>query len=86
LKKEYFAKRPKTGEKLDYEHFTNTYFMDYYRRHKAAIRNIHRDAILFCQPPVLEVPPSLKGTKDDDVNMVYAPHYYDGVTLMTKKW
>ncbi|KAA8566590.1 hypothetical protein EYC84_009136 [Monilinia fructicola] len=28
----------------------------------------------------------IKGTKDDDPLMVYAPHYYDGVTLMTKKW
>ena len=86
LKKDYFAKHPKTGKKIDYEYFTNTYFMDYYRRHRRAIGNVHPDAIFFCQPPVLEIPPSLKGTKDDDPQMVYAPHYYDGVTLMTKKW
>jgi hypothetical protein len=65
LKKDYFAKDPKTGQKLDYEYFTNNYFMDYYRRHRKAITDIHEDAILFCQPPVLEIPPSLKGTKDD---------------------
>ena len=86
LKKDYFAKRPNTNETIDYEYFTNNYFMDYYRQHKSAIRSVQPDAILFCQPPVLEIPPSLKGTKDDDPNMVYAPHYYDGVTLMTKKW
>ena len=86
LKKDYFSKHPKTGEKLDYEYFTNIYFMDHYRRYKAAIRSIHSDAILFCQPPVLEIPPSLKETNDDDPNMVYTPHYYDGVTLLTKKW
>ncbi|MCJ1320727.1 hypothetical protein MMC15_006068 [Xylographa vitiligo] len=86
LKKDYFAKDPKTKEKLDYEYFTNNYFMSYYRAHRAAITSVHTDAILLCQPPVLEIPPSLKGTKDDDPNMVYAPHYYDGVTLMTKKW
>ncbi|KAI9839740.1 MAG: hypothetical protein M1837_002028 [Sclerophora amabilis] len=86
LKKDYFGKHPKTGEKLDYEYFTNNYFMDYYRSFKTAIRSVHKDCILFCQPPVLEIPPSLKGTPDDDPKMVYAPHYYDGVTLMTKKW
>ena len=86
LKKEYFAKHPQTNEKIDYEYFTNHWFMDYYRRHRAAITIVHSDALMLCQPPVLEIPPSLKGTKDDDPNMVYAPHYYDGVTLMTKKW
>lgn len=86
LKKDYFAKDPKTGKKIDYEFFTNKYFMSYYRRHKKALTSVHLDAIMFCQPPVLEIPPSLKGTEDDDPNMVFAPHFYDGVTLMTKKW
>jgi hypothetical protein len=86
LKKDYFKKHPKTGEVIDYEEFTNTYFMEYYRKHRDAIRAHHKNAILFCQPPVLEIPPSIKGTADDDPKMVYAPHYYDGITLMTKKW
>lgn len=86
LKKDYFAKDPQTGKKMDYEAFTNTYFMGYYRKQQKAIRSIHTDAILFCQPPVLEIPPSVKGTEDDDPNTVFAPHFYDGVTLMMKKW
>lgn len=86
LRKDYFARHPTTDEKLDYEYFTNNYFMDYYRKHRDAIRSVHSDAIMFCQPPVLEIPPSLKGTEDDDPRMVFSPHYYDGVTLMTKKW
>ncbi|KAI1504080.1 glycoside hydrolase family 5 protein [Biscogniauxia marginata] len=86
LKKNYFEKHPKTGETLEYHHFTNTYFMDFYRYYRDTIRSIHKDAIILCQPPVLEIPPSIKGTEDDDPNMVYAPHYYDGITLMTKKW
>ncbi|KAI1339880.1 glycoside hydrolase family 5 protein [Xylariaceae sp. FL0016] len=86
LKKDYFEKHPKTGKTLDYPAFTNTYFMDFYRYYRDTIRAIHKDAIMLCQPPVLEIPPSIKGTKDDDPNMVYAPHYYDGITLMTKKW
>lgn len=85
LRKDYFARAP-TGEKLTYEYFTNNYFMSYYRRHQKAVTNVHRDAIMFCQPPVLEIPPSIKGTNDDDPNMVFSPHYYDGITLITKSW
>lgn len=86
LRKDYFAKHPTTGELLNYEYFTNNYFMTYYRKYRDAIRNVHTDAIMFCQPPVLEIPPLLRGTKDDDPNMVFAPHFYDGITLMMKKW
>jgi hypothetical protein len=60
--------------------------MDFYRKFRDAIRTHHKNCILFCQPPVLELPPSIKGTVDDDPNMVYAPHCYDGITLITKNW
>ncbi|KAH0543322.1 endo-1,4-beta-glucanase [Glutinoglossum americanum] len=86
LKKDYFGAVPSTGKKLDYGVFVNTYFMDHYRAYSSAIREVHPEAIMFCQPPVLEIPPVLKGTADDDKRMVYAPHFYDGLTLMTKKW
>lgn len=86
LNKYYFATHPMSGDKLSYEYFTNHNFMDFYRNYRDAIREVDPECILMCQPPVLEVPPSIKGTEDDDPNMVYAPHYYDGLTLMTKKW
>jgi len=86
LRKDYFAKHPKTGETLDYENFTNHNWMHYYREHRAAIRSVFPNTIMFCQPPVLEIPPSIKGTADEDRNSVFSPHYYDGITLMTKKW
>lgn len=86
LKKDYFAHHPATGEKLDYESFTNTWFMDFYRDYRDMIRTHHPEALMLCQPPVLELPPTIKGTVDDDPNMIYAPHYYDGITLMTKSW
>lgn len=86
LKSDYFAKNPRTGEVLDYEVFTNTYFMDFYRRFRDMVRAIHPDTIMFLQPPVLELPPTLKGTADEDNRLVYAAHFYDGVTLMTKNW
>ncbi|KAI9735951.1 MAG: hypothetical protein M1834_001417 [Cirrosporium novae-zelandiae] len=86
LKPNYFAKDPKTGETIDYEYFTNTYFLNYWRKYKAAIRSVDPNAMMFCQSPPYEIPPSLQGTEDDDPNMVYSPHFYDGITLMTKKW
>ncbi|KAF2427662.1 glycoside hydrolase [Tothia fuscella] len=86
LKKDYFGKHPTTGENIDYEIFTNTYFMHFYREYSKIIRGVHNGCIMFCQPPVLEVPPTLKGGLDDDPNMVFTPHFYDGITLMTKRW
>ncbi|KAJ5497730.1 hypothetical protein N7453_006781 [Penicillium expansum] len=86
LKKDYFSRNPQTGEILDYEHFTNSYFLNHYRAYKDAIRNVCGSTIMFCQPPVMELPPTLKGTPDDDPNMVHAAHFYDGLTLLTKHW
>ena len=86
LNKEYFSKHPPSGKKLDYESFTNIYFMEYYRKHKKAIRSVFPKTIMFCQPPILEIPPSLKETDDDDANMVYSPHFYEGFTIMMKRW
>lgn len=86
LRKDYFAKSPKTGEPLNYEKFTNTYFLDHFRKYRDAIRSVHCGAVILCQPPVMELPPDVKGTVDDDPNMVHAVHYYDGLTLLTKHW
>lgn len=86
LQKDYFSKVPQTGKRLDYEIFTNTYFLDHYRAFRDAIRAVWPESIMLCQPPVMEVPPDLKNTDDDDPNMVHAVHYYDGLTLMTKHW
>ena len=86
LRSAYFAQDPETGQTIDYEYFTNKWFMSYYRKYRDAIRNVFPDTIMFCQPPVLEIPPSIKATEDDEPNMVFSPHWYDGVTLMTKKW
>ncbi|RCH94985.1 hypothetical protein CU098_001673, partial [Rhizopus stolonifer] len=47
------------------------------------IRSVHPEALLFVQPPVLEVPPHMPASLD---RLVYAPHWYDGLTLVKKKW
>lgn len=86
LDDQYFSKDPRNGKVIDYEYFTNNWFMDFYRYYRDIVRSIHPDAIMFCQPPVMEKPPTIKGTKDDDPNMVFTPHFYDGITLITKKW
>jgi hypothetical protein len=86
LRKDYFSKRPSTGETIDYPFFTNTWFMDFFRQYRDTVRRFHEEAIILLQPPVLELPPKIRGTPDDDGKLIYAPHYYDGITLMTKKW
>ncbi|KAI5304994.1 hypothetical protein KEM56_005545 [Ascosphaera pollenicola] len=86
LKKDYFAKNPRTGKPLKYNSFTDTYLLEHFRKFKEAIRSVHHDCIIFVQPPILEVPPLIKGTDDDDPNIVHAIHFYDGLTLMTKHW
>ncbi len=86
LKKDYFAKNPRTGETIDYPNFTNTYFIDFWRRFKHACRSHHKDCLMLMQYPTLELPPEIKGTEDDDPLMAFTPHYYDGITLMTKHW
>jgi hypothetical protein len=87
LKKDYFRKHPTTGDTIDYPYFTNTYFMDFVRKYRDVVRSHHKDAILLLQGPTMELPPLIKGTPDgDDPLLVYAPHWYDGITLMTKKW
>jgi hypothetical protein len=86
LKKDYFAKNPGTGDTIDYPYFTNTYFMDFFRRFKTACRKHHKDCMMLMQFPTLEIPPAIKGTPDDDPKLIFTPHFYDGITLMTKHW
>ena len=86
LRKDYFGKDPRNGKTVDYDYFTNNWFMDFFRQYRDTIRTHHKNAIILLQGPTLEIPPKIKGTVDDDNNLVYAPHFYDGITLMTKKW
>jgi hypothetical protein len=87
LRKDYFRKNPETGETIDYEYFTDHYFMEFVRKYRDAVRQHHENAVLLLQGPTMELPPMIKGTEDgNDKRLVYAPHWYDGITLMTKKW
>jgi len=84
LDRAYFARQPGTGMAIDHQLFNDTYFMAQYRGWRDRIRAVHRRAILVLQGPTLQPPPRIIGTADDDANMAYAPHWYDGITLMTK--
>ncbi|KAF2148855.1 glycoside hydrolase family 5 protein [Myriangium duriaei CBS 260.36] len=86
VKKDYFATHPLSGESMTHEFFTNSFFMHHWRNYSAAIRSVYPNSIMICQPSPFEVPPIIKDTRDDDPNMVYATHFYDGITLLTKKW
>ena len=86
LRKDYFSFSPSTGEKLNYEKFTNIYFLDHFRTYRDAIRSVHKGAMILCQAPVLEIPPNIKGSDDDDPRLIFASHFYDGLTLLTKHW
>ncbi|KAK6203593.1 family 5 glycoside hydrolase [Scheffersomyces amazonensis] len=76
---------PKT---VDLSYFNHNNFIDFYLRFKSVIRSICSNAFVFMQPPVLEIPPTIK---DDirniiDSRTVYCPHYYDGMSIMFKTW
>ena len=57
------------------------HFIDYGTR----IRQSHPLAILFVQPPVFAPPPPLPESVLQG-RCAYAPHYYDGLTLVTRHW
>lgn len=86
LQKDYFSTIPKSGTKLDYEQFTNIYYMEHFRKYRDAIRSIHKDCMILLQSAVLEIPPSVEGTADDEKRLIFATHYYDGITLLQKHW
>ena len=62
-------------------HHWRPHFIEY----AARIRQIHPLAILFVQPPVFAPPPPLPESTLQG-RCAYAPHYYDGMTLVTRHW
>lgn len=76
---QYFSTNPQSGGPTHYTHHWLQHVQDYIQM----IRRVHKNALLFVQPPVLEVPPKLPPHLD---RLVYAPHWYDGLTLVKKQW
>lgn len=85
LVKDYFASH--LEDAIDEPYFVNVYFTRYWADfHREMRQHFGPDVFLLCQPPVLAIPPPLKGTSMLDGRCIYAPHFYDGLTLMLKKW
>ncbi|CAH1763011.1 6713_t:CDS:2 [Entrophospora sp. SA101] len=82
LKPGYFNTNPLTGEELDwYEEC----FKPFVQKYSSTIRSVHTHAIIFIQPPVLELPPKWNQSNNDSMErIIYSPHWYDGLTLTQK--
>ncbi|KAJ3310077.1 hypothetical protein HDV04_005420 [Boothiomyces sp. JEL0838] len=81
-KPHYFSSHPATGEHVDFlVHFWKPFVNDF----SNAVRSVHRKAIMFVEPPVNAMPPTW--TQNDTPGPIcFAPHWYDGITLINKQW
>ena len=68
--------------------FVNKYFVDHWRCYRDMIEEINPDWFRFMQAPVNAPPPDLMRFDNTAVDgkCVYTPHFYDGLTLMLKRW
>lgn len=73
-KPNYFETAP-GGDRLDSAAFLKVFWMPHLREYKDAIRSVHASAIIFCQPPVLKVPPIFSAEDKEDKQIVYSPHF-----------
>ena len=84
LKPDYFA-TTQGGTTMTDEVWMQNYLLPHVKKYINVIRESHTDAMLLLQPPVWFIPPKL----DQETlggRVVYSPHFYDGLTLMQKKW
>lgn len=64
--------------------FSRDYWRPFCNRFAAAVREVHPAALIFVEPPFGELGPAWG--PDDAPRVVYAPHWYDVVTLYTKRY
>lgn len=88
LKPFWFATNPRTGDPID---FLKDYGIPFWLEATKAIRAHISDAFIFVEPILDMTDPSKEESpvvSDEDVGagFVYASHYYDGMTLMTKSF
>lgn len=78
----------KAPKDLDMEFFLANFFIDFYLAYKKLVRSINKDFFLLLQPPIFTQPPNLEGDSRGviDDRTIYAPHFYDMMTLLLKTW
>ena len=94
LKPRYFSER--NGGLVD---FAEDYLKPFIQRYDAAIRSVDADWYTFVEPAMMEAPPTFSDSTAADSTLadslaadssaaqyVYAPHWYDGATLITKNY
>ncbi|KAJ3035874.1 hypothetical protein HDV00_003347 [Rhizophlyctis rosea] len=79
LKKDYFFSHPSTSTAID---FTKDCWIPFIQSFTTSLRSAHPTAIIFVEPTVSEHPTS--SITDIGDRIVYAPHWYDGLTLIRK--
>jgi len=84
LEPDYFARTP-DGEVITDEVWMQRYFLPHVKQYIEVIREFDKETMLFLQPPVWFIPPKVDPSSLGG-NVVYTPHFYDGMTLMQKKW
>ncbi|KAF8173942.1 glycoside hydrolase superfamily [Pholiota molesta] len=82
LRPDYFRVHPVTGIEVE---FLSDYWKPHWITYAKRIRQAHEEAIILVQPPVFAPPPRFE---EDALQgrCAYSPHYYDGLTLITRHW
>jgi len=81
LRPDYFMQRDGRGL-----HFAEEYLKPFANRYAKAIREVHPDAYTFFEVDVLDSDSTPKWTDNDFDRVIYAPHWYDGLTLFLKRY
>lgn len=82
--KEYFASVPSDPSAGAVDYVANHWRL-HWLEYSSKVREYHAEAIHFIQPPVFKQPPPLPKSHLQN-RACSAPHYYDGLTLITKHW
>jgi hypothetical protein len=82
-----FLRRPHYFTKVNGRvvNFDADYFRPFANRYAQGIREVAPDALIFIEPRIFHSQ-GLVWHKDDAERVVYAPHWYDGLLLFTKRY